>query len=124
MQRVLIDDEQALVVLRDEGEEYALNGLLQAVRAFGAFEFFTWSIDARGPRAHISGRIHAPASAFVGLTYQNPPGGAKTCLNTKLASAEITVRRPGRPSRTLATRHRAAFEILTDRVDHGVPIVA
>ena len=76
------------------------------------------------PQVHISGRIHAPASAFVGLRYQNPPGGEKTCLNTKLASAEITIQRPGRPARTLVTKHRAAFEILTDRADHGVPIVA
>lgn len=113
-----------LVVLRDEGREIAFNSLLQAVRASGSFEFFAWTIDTRNPQAHLSGRIHAPASAFVGLSYQNPPGGEKTCLNTKLASAEITVQRPGRPSRTLVTRHRAAFEILTDRADHGVPIVA
>lgn len=111
-------------VLRDEGQESALNGLLQAVRASGSFEFFTWTIDMRNPQVHISGRIHAQASAFVGLRYQNPPGGEKTCLNTKLASAEFTLQRPGRPSRTLTTKHRAAFEILTDRVDHGVPIVA
>ena len=112
-----------LVVLRDEGEQIALNGLLQAVRASGSFDFFTWRIDTRNPQVHIYGRIHAPASAFVGLSYQNPPGGEKNCLNTKLASAEITVQRRGRPSRTLVTRHRAAFEILTDRMDHGVPIV-
>jgi hypothetical protein len=112
------------VVLRDEGQEFALNGMLQAVRASGSYDFFTWTIDTRNPQVHISGHIHAPASAFVGLLYQNPPGGEKTCLNTKLASAEITVKRPGRPSRTLVTKHRAAFEIVTDRADHGVPIVA
>ena len=112
------------VVLRDEGQEYVLNGLLQAMRASGSYEFFTWTVDTRSPEVHISGRIHAQASAFVGLRYQNPPGGEKTCLNTKLASAEIAVQRPGRPLRMLTTKHRAAFEILTDRVDHGVPIVA
>jgi hypothetical protein len=113
-----------LAVLRDEGQETALNGLLQAVRAKGAFDFFSWKIDTKGPQVHVHGHIHAPASAFVGLRYENPPGGTKTCLNTKLASAEITVRRPGQPPRTLVTRHRAAFEILTDRADHGVRIVA
>lgn len=113
-----------LVVLRDEGQQHALNGLLQAVRASGSFDFFTWTFDTRTPQIHISGRIQARASAFVGLKYRNPPGGEKTCLNTKLAGAELVVRRPGRPPRTLTTKHRAAFEILTDRVDHGVPIVA
>jgi hypothetical protein len=112
------------VVLRDKGQEIALNGLLQAVRAYGNFDFFTWTIDVRSPSAHIYGRIHAPATVFVGLNYQNPPGGQKTCLNTKLASAEITVERLGQPPRTLKTMYRAAFEILTDRADHGVAIVA
>ena len=112
------------LVLRDEGHEIALNGMLQAARASGSYDFFTWAIDTRNSQVQISGHIHAPASAFVGLRYQNPPGGEKTCLNTKLASAGITIKRPGHPPRTLVTKHRAAFEILTDRTDHGVPIVA
>ena len=113
----------SLLVLRDEGQEIALNGLLQSVRATGNVDFFTWRIDTGNAQVRIHGRIHAPAGAFVGLTYDNPPGGSKTCLNSKLASAEIVVERPGKPTRTLLTRHRAAFEILTDRTDHGVPIV-
>lgn len=64
------------------------------------------------------------ARAFVGLTRQNPPGGSKTCLNSKIASAEITVTPAGGAPRVLKTTHRAAFEILTDRVDHGVPIAS
>lgn len=111
------------VVLRDEEGDLALNGLLRAVRTSGHFEFFRWEIAVQSSQVQISGRIHAPAGAFVGLTYPNPPGGTKTCLNTKLASAEITVQRRGRPPRTLVTRHRAAFEILTDSSDHGVPVV-
>jgi hypothetical protein len=112
------------VVLRDEGKEIALNGLLQAARAYGNFDFFTWTIDVKSSYAHIYGRVHAPATSFVGLAYLNPPGGQKTCLNTKLAGAEITLKRRGQPPRTLKTMHRAAFEILTDRADHGVEIVA
>ena len=112
------------VVLREEGKEIALNGLVQAMRAHGSFDFFTWTIDARTPQTRIYGRIHASAESFVGLTYLNPPGGQKTCLNTKLAGAEITVEQRGQAPRTLKTMHRAAFEILTDRADHGVAIVA
>lgn len=114
----------SFAVLRDEGQEIALNGLVQAMRASGRYDFFTWVIDAQTAEVRLHGRIHAPASAFVGLAYRNPPGGTKTCLNTKLASAEITVERRGQAARTLRTMHRAAFEILTDRTDHGVAIVA
>jgi hypothetical protein len=113
-----------LLVLRDGDEEIALNGLWQAARAHGDYDFFTWTLDSRGPQARLHGRIAAPAAVFVGLDYLNPPGGSKTCLNSKLASAEFTLERPGRPAKTFVTHSRAAFEILTDRRDHGVRVVA
>jgi hypothetical protein len=113
-----------LLVLRDEGQEIAVNGLLQSVRATGNVDAFAWQIDTCNAHARIHGRIHAPVDAFVGLTYDNPPGGSKTCLNCKLASAEFVIERPGKPSRTLLAARRAAFEILTDRNDHGVPVIA
>lgn len=113
-----------LLVLRDGDEEFALNGLWQAARAHGDYDFFSWTLDSRGPQARLHGRIEAPAAAFVGLNYLNPPGGSKTCLNSKLASAEFTLERPGRPAKTFVTRSRAAFEILTDRRDHGIAVAA
>ena len=113
-----------LAVLRVGGRELALNSLLQSVRAVGRFRFFEWTFTSAAAGERLSGRIEAPASAFVGLTYANPPGGAKTCLNTKLAACTLTLERRGAPALRLHTRHRAAFEILTDRSDHGVPIAA
>jgi len=113
-----------LVVLRVDGEGIALNTMTRALRARGRFEYFDWRFDTSRSGTRIRGRIHAPASSFVGLRYGNPPGGAKTCLNTKLAACELTLERPGRPPRTLTTQHRAAFEILTDDDAHGVPVVA
>jgi hypothetical protein len=111
------------VVLRDVDGEIALNSLLQAVRASAAWDFFTWTLDTRNADVHVSGVIQAPADAFVGLRYDNPPGGDKLCLNTKLGAAQIVVRRRGQSARTFVTKHRAAFEILTDRTDHGVEVV-
>ena len=111
-----------LMVLRIGGQEFDLNSITQAVRAHGHYEFFTWELDSQTPRVRISARIQAPKSEFVGLWYSNPPGGRKICLNTKLASCELTLDRPGQRPRLLRTRHRAAFEILTDRPDHGVPM--
>jgi hypothetical protein len=76
----------------------------------------------------VEGRIDAAQADFVGLSYRNPPGGTKDCLNTKIATAELCVTHKagpmrGRVERLLATR-RAAFEILTDDRGHGVPIRA
>ena len=111
------------VVLRTEDTEFAMNGIVRAMRTTARVDFFRWDIDARQAKVRIAGFFHASPSDFVALTYPNPPGGAKICLNTKIASAEFTLYRTGQPPRTLSTLHRAAFEIVTDRIDHGVPVV-
>ena len=113
-----------LLVLRLEEQEFALNTPWQALGAAGRYHLFHWTFDSQSRDVRVSGTISAEPRAFVGLIYQNPPGGTKTCLNTKIASAEITVAERGREPRVLVSTHRAAFEILTDLVDHGVPIAS
>jgi hypothetical protein len=80
-------------------------------------------LSARSERATLEARVSGGREDFVGLPYDNPPGGRKLCLNTKLASAELVLTPgDGAPVR-LRAQHRAAFEILTDRDDHGVPVL-
>jgi len=111
------------LVLRHGGEEYALRSLWQAVaRSRGRFGYFHWNFRSRAPGIEVEGSISAPKDAFVGLRYYNPPGGEKSCLNTKIAACRLTVKRDGRPEETLETANRAAFEILTDDTAHGVEL--
>lgn len=112
-----------LMVLRIDGEEIRLNSIPQSIRAKGRYDYFNWNFESRSRVVEISGSIAAPIGSFVGLPYSNPPGGEKTCLNTKIASCHLTLRRPGKPPRSLNTKNRAAFEILTDDSDHGVPVI-
>lgn len=112
-----------LLVLRHAGKEWALNTLLQGWRARGSFDLGHWRFRSQNREVVIEGSIEAPGSAFVGLRYANPPGGTKDCLNTKLASCRLQVReRESNKHDTLFTRHRAAFEILTEDHRHGLPI--
>jgi len=116
------------LVLRHEGREYSLVALQQALRARGRYHPFDWEFATGDRDVRISGRITAPPAAFVGLRYDDPPGGVKHCLNTKIASAEVTLEVGGRRVE-LRTAHRALFEILTDEpaVDgrvHGVALRA
>ncbi len=113
----------SLVVLRIAGETYAINALGRAVLARGRWRYFDWSLHTRQQGVEIAIEISAPRERFVGLRYANPPGGSKVCLNSKLARASVTLRRPGRPELHLKSEHRAAFEILTDDDSHGVPVV-
>jgi hypothetical protein len=112
-----------VIALRHEGRELRWSSIWRAVRARGRYEFFRWAFSSDGDDGRIEGRIDAPPDAFVGLPYDNPPGGRKTCLNSKIARCQLTVTpRKGSPIH-LATKHRAAFEILTERNDHGVPVL-
>lgn len=115
------------IVLRTPQGEYALNTLGQSVRAHGAFEFFNWQFASENRDVAIRGRIWAEPGDFVALTYRNPPGGVRHCLNSKLSRCEITLgyksgSRAGQ-TETAHTASRAAFEILAQPTDpHGIAL--
>lgn len=113
------------VALRLRGREYSLTSLTRALRARGRFSYFDWTFATGDDEVGITGRIVADRGAFVGLSYYNPPGGEKHCLNTKIASAEVTVldKRTG-GTEVLTCRNRTLFEIGTDDRDHGIAIRA
>ncbi len=110
------------LALRLGGETISLNSLPQAIRASGTFEPGSWAFASATRDVSVHATFFAPLSGFVGLTYPNPPGGAKTCLNSKIAMCDLRLERAGRPPLRLRCRHRAAFEILTDDTGHGVPL--
>lgn len=107
------------VVMRHRGREFRLN---QILRAFGraSFGYFHWEFQARSGQISLQGRITARADDFVCLRYYNPPGGSKFCLNSKIARCELKVQMEGAAAETLVSRSGAAFEILTDKDDHGM----
>jgi hypothetical protein len=111
-----------VLVLRHGGGEIALNQPGRMFRARASVRDFDWRFASADANWRVEGRIHAPREAFAGLRYFNPPGGIKQCLNTKIAACELTVARTGEPPQKLSTAHRAAFEILTDRSDHGIAL--
>ncbi len=113
------------LVLRQHGREHSLVALRQALRAKASYGYFHWDFASSGGTVDISGRISAGRDAFVGLRYDNPPGGTKYCLNTKIGMADLTVRdrRTGQ-TQQLHAENRALFEILTGDTDHGVAVLA
>jgi len=106
------------VMLRLGGETLAWNGLGRAIRARGRYAPYDWRIETSGPAGELTIAISAAASDFVALRYDNPPGGVKICLNSKIARAELTLRRGG--TTTVLRSTRAAFEILDDSAPPGV----
>jgi hypothetical protein len=111
------------LVLRLDGREHRLSALGTALRARARVSPLEWTFASAGADVRVEGRFHAPRSAFVGLTYEDPTGGRKICLNSKLASCDLRVELRGAPPRTLHAPSRAAFELLTDSETWGVPVV-
>ncbi len=110
------------VVLRLGDTTLAWNGLTRIARALGAYAPYQWHLETTSKEGTIDIRIEGEPEDFVALRYANPPGGAKVCLNSKIARCEITLKRPGRAALTLHSK-RAAFEILDDTAPPGVTTV-
>ena len=111
-----------VMALTLDGETHRCSSIPKALRASGRYDLFHLSFDVRcADDARVTGVVCARPEEFVALPYDNPPGGVRTCLNTKIARCELTVRRPGRPPLVLGSARRAAFEILTDEPAPGVP---
>ncbi len=104
------------VVVRQGERDLRLNALKTCLRARARYDrradTLRWSFRTSEGGAEVRGEFSAPRSSFVTLAYDNPPGGVKTCLNTKVARCDLEIRRPGEPPVRLHTDNRAAFEIL------------
>jgi hypothetical protein len=112
------------LVLRLPGRDIQLNSLGQAIRNRGRYDYFAWTIEcARGP-LQVTASFSSPPDRFLALAYDDPPGGKRTCLNTKLAKCHVRVIERGKPPIELTTESRAAFEILAIDDKHGIPVSA
>lgn len=109
------------ISLRYKGKDYCLNTYWQAFRNSVTLNYFDWVFSGESGDLRIDGHIWADRNDFVALNYYNPPGDVKTCLNSKVASCDITLTEKSRIGLKvdLKTKNRAAFEILTSKTDHG-----
>jgi hypothetical protein len=70
----------------------------------------------------VRGKVSAPAKDFVGWIYADPKGPEHNTINCSVSDLELTVERPGRPSRELTLSAGAAYEFGMRETNHGIPI--
>ena len=114
--------KMTIAVLRHDGKEYRFNSLLRSIINKASYKYFEWDFSLANGSEKLSGKIRAEKQNFVGLNYYNPPGGNKTCLNTKIAFANVLLTLGNGEIVDLKTNHRAAFEILTNDSSHGIEV--
>jgi hypothetical protein len=109
-------------MLRLEGEEHRLGGL-GAIRSAQIEETPTQcSFVLPGKDIVVRGRVSAPTKDFVGWVYADPKGPEHNTINCSVSDLELTVERPGLPTRELRLAAGAAYEFGMRETDHGVPI--
>lgn len=113
----------SVAVLRVGDETLQFNSLVRSAFASAQIDGTTWRLVTSNGLDRLTVDFSAPRERFVGLRYRNPPGGVKICLNSKIARCTAVLERPGAPALTLASEHRAAFELLRDDA-MGIPVVA
>lgn len=107
-----------VAVLRIGDRTHAFNSLARAAFANAEVEGLRSSFELGNGTSRLRVQLEAPREAFVGLRYDNPPGGAKICLNTKIARARVQL-----DDLVLETSNRAALELLSED-DQGIAVVA
>ena len=112
----------SIAALRLDGETLLFNSLGQALKARADYHPFDWQLHTASRDARLSIHMNTQPERAAALTYYNPPGGNKYCLNSKLARVTVTLRRRGQPERMLHSAHGGAFEILTDQLPAGLTL--
>ncbi len=112
----------SLAVLRIGKQEFRFNGLWEAVKNPGTYQFFNWQMQCKHKDLTLSVFMHTDKNDVAGLNYRNPPGGSHTCLNSKVARCDVVLSKGNQVLHKLHSQFGGAFEILTDDDSHGVTV--
>ncbi|MGB2247295.1 MAG: hypothetical protein ACPH3N_06475 [Alcanivorax sediminis] len=118
----LYSPKLSIAALCLDGERFQFNRISTALKAKAQYRPFEWSLATRQGDARLTVKMDTSAERVAALTYYNPPGGNKICLNSKLARVTATLQRKGKPERVLHSQHGGAFEILTDILPAGMAL--
>lgn len=111
----LLSPKMTPMVLRHRGREHRLNALR---KVFGRARLrgLRWAFKARGPNLKLRGIIHASPLDVVTMRFDDPAGGDKLCVATRLASCELEVT-TAEGVEHLRTGSGADFELMVDRLE-------
>ena len=105
----LYSPQLSIAALRLDGETLLFNSLSRAVRANAHYRPFQWSLHTRNSRnAELAISMTTIADRVAALTYYSY-WRQRSCLNSKLASVNVTLTRRGRPERVLHSTLGGAF---------------
>jgi len=105
-----------------DGEAHRLGGFGHIRSAAIVAQPTACEFSLPGKDIVVRGRVSAPKKDFVGWVYADPKGPEHNTVNCSVSDLELTVDRPGQPSRQLVLNAGAAYEFGMRETDHGIPI--
>ncbi len=111
-----------IVTIKAEGETFSFNGPIRMFLNRGLIGPMKWNFSAGDDIEGVSGEVVASPAESAGLYYRNPDGSVIHCLNSKLASAKLALKRPGKPE-TILTSNQAALELGSPDKCYGVEML-
>jgi hypothetical protein len=105
-----------------DGERFRFDGLRALLSRSVQSDLRSFSFRLRQHNATLTAKLRADEAQLAGLRYADPDGRTLSCLNSKLAQAELTLELPGRTF--LLQSDQAALELGTRDPHHGVPMLA
>jgi hypothetical protein len=105
-----------------DGEAHRLGGFGKIRAASIGAEPTACEFTLPGKDIVVRGRVSAPKKDFVGWVYADPDGPEHNTVNCSVSDLELSVERPGQPTRQLTLAAGAAYEFGMRETDHGIPI--
>ena len=109
-----------ILCVRWRGVRFELNTPVDWMATRATITPRRWEFAGADRHVAIQGELWAATDDFVGLHYDNPCAPPTHCLNSKLASARLSIEVKGRPPLHVRSTARAALEIGTTDTTHGV----
>lgn len=104
-----------------DGELFRFDGLRALLSRAVSSDLRSFAFTLRQGEATFQATLRADTAQLAGLRYCDPDGRALSCLNSKLAVAELSLELPGR--RFALRSDQAALELGTRQADHGVAML-
>jgi hypothetical protein len=118
----LISPWLSVAAIAIDGRIVRFDGLRALCSRKVAVDSRSYRVELHAGAASLTAHFEAAREQFAGLRYEDPDGDSLACLNSKLATAYIELRRDGRTTRLHG--RQAALELGTRRPDHGVTMLA
>ena len=117
-----------MAIVRHAGKEIRFNRFSKVLNRSVEARLFSWSFRSRQANWQLKWTVEGPSKDFVALAYIDPDGQENHCLNSKIATCRLELSQKTREGWSVVAdavgERSCAYEIISQDLNHGVPVLA